>query len=304
MSNKSGQGIAELRSFLVKHANSLRFVEQELPASYAALIQKLQRIEQKVVGWRVIEQLCKEADLDGAHAEEAVEFASHLGVIHYFSAIEGFRRKFVVRNPQWIVDVVKRIISARQKAIDAVPGGVLDLQCASQVWREEISIGIDVSGIIELCVRMRLAFPIDDGKMIVPFQLARLVPDSVPKLIVDAKRVYACFQFADALPVDIFPHLIASNSVYVRLAQGWIWQSGCVLANGNTQLSLVKRSDRFDVAFKGEAEEAAVLFGIVQATLQRSTAIQWPGLKFTLKIMCPECKKPLRTIERSCLVFV
>jgi hypothetical protein len=293
------RGIAELRSFLVEHARSREFVQREFAASYALLMERLQAINRPIISWNEIMQICAEVQLRGDSVEPAVEFVSHLGVVHYFKSISAFRHKFVIRDPQWIVDVVKRIISVRPEALDAVRNGVFETRNAARIWREEIASGIDVIGILELCLEMRLIFPIEGGeKMIVPFQLPPREPDAVSRVLLSPSNVHIRFEYTDVLPVDILPHLIASNSVYPRLRPEMVWQNGCVVGNEEAEVAVIKRGKNIEISYGGNVEECAILFGVVQLTLQRSTAKQWPGLISNPRILCPRCSKPFFPISK------
>jgi hypothetical protein len=237
VSNSTGIGIKELKQYLIKLAMEHQI---EIPASWLVLGNTLNQMKEEN-SWitidKVLDVMKSEkfkhkggVSIENRETKTALSVLHNLGYLLYYqqysSEVELSIEKLVILDPQWLVNILKAVVT--MKDVKSIENGWLSHNkiCLSNLWPNcDSTIH---SFLLSLLYRFGIAIE-SKGQSLIPCKL-ELVP---PTIINEFPQLLFELEFPQILPGDLFPTFIASPKVihYLNLDNISIWRDAAILSN-------------------------------------------------------------------------
>jgi hypothetical protein len=236
VSNSTGIGIKELKQYLI---DLIMEHQIEIPAPWLILGNVLNQMKDnswitidKVLDVMKLEKLKQRegVSIENGETKTALSVLHNLGYLLYYqqfpSEIELSIEDLVILDPQWLVNILKAVVT--MKDVKSIQNGWLSHNeiCLSNLWPNcDSTIH---SFLLSLLYRFGIAIE-SKGQSLIPCKL-ELVP---PTIINQFSQLLFELEFPQILPEDLFPTFIASPKVicYLNLKNNSIWRDAAILSN-------------------------------------------------------------------------
>ncbi|CAC5389321.1 LRRK2 [Mytilus coruscus] len=307
VSSTQGTNIAELQQTLVDVTlNYCPQMKMKIPLLWLKLEESIVTARNKhksnIIDWEKIQEFSQENGIsDEKDIKLAVQFLDDLGIVQYFDT-EVLNDKIVI-NPQWIVDVMAKVVSVNEKSIRETKGRLYH-KYIPQIWKDYDSSLYQ--WMLRLTEAFDLTFPIpEDGEKIniVPCLLPEKEPVDLPwpylteeEGIRESKIEYK-FTY---LPTGLF------NRAQARLfSQGFkmdqefldlMWKRGSILKK-NDHYALVKQTNDYDMTVTVQGARPKNILDLIHETISTLIKDNFQGVDYDYCIPCPDCVEKKGTRE-------
>ena len=292
--NRSGTGIPQLRSGLVKEASQLPQMGQWVSQRWVAVGDELSSPAhaEPYILFEEFERICRRHDVPRAETGILAELLHDLGRIIYYGKDDGLR-DIIVLNPEWLTKAISYVLDDKATRDSA---GVLDHIHLKDIWRNRP----DGSGyparyhpyFLRLMEKFDVSYRIGDGQR--SSLVAQLVPYERPDLPWDSrttarsgirKLAFICRFNAPA------PGLIAWLTVRQhRASTGLHWRRGVFLRHPISMYAseaLLELKSPTELSVEVRAPSPDFFFNVLRDTIENLIEDRWPGIDFSLHIPCP-----------------
>ena len=246
---------------------------------------------------------------DTSEIRRAIAFLHDLGSLQHFTT--HFLKSRVVIDPQWIVDVMARVVNVKESVIK---DGKLRHCDVRKVWKE-FPKHLD-EWLLRLTEEYDLTFPLADKSLnLVPCLLPENPPPNfkwpdVRKGERETKMIYK-FHY---LPLGLFNrvqvtsspimhqsvmYLIKCSCTQVRLYfysdSSFIWRRGSLLRK-NKHVALMTQTRASEVLVRAQGARPENMLFLVHEVFDTLIKESFHGVKFDFQVPCPECSKEVRRI--------
>ncbi|VDI30258.1 Hypothetical predicted protein [Mytilus galloprovincialis] len=307
VSSTQGTNIAELQQSLVDVTmNYCPQMKMKIPLLWLKLEESIVTARNKhktnIIDWEKIQEFSQENGInDEKDIKLAVQFLDDLGIVQYFDT-EVLNDKVVI-NPQWIVDVMAKVVSVNETSIRETKGRLYH-KYIPQIWKDYDSSLYN--WMLRLTEAFDLTFPIsEEGEKIniVPCLLPEKEPVDLPwpylteeEGIRESKIEYK-FTY---LPTGLF------NRAQARLfSQGFktdqefldlMWKRGSILKK-NDHYALVKQTNDYDMTVIVQGARPKNILDLIHETISTLIKDNFAGVAYDYCIPCPDCVEKKGTRE-------
>jgi GTPase SAR1 family protein len=312
--NRTGEGIAELRTRLAVHAAAMEHTGTILPESWTQIRDAVRRRSEDTshLTLRDFRAVCGQHGVHEPETQLSLAGLMHeLGDVIYHPGQDD-PGDILVLDPEWLANAVAAVLAdgpTREAA------GVLDHSRLREIWRStpggpEYSIdqysdllrlmeGLDASWRLEGGQRSLIAELVPRGRPRLPWLDSDPVPDGVRQL-----RAFCRLRDQGLGAVDVNPALGLIAALTVRLHQhstGAHWQTGVFLRHANPAFlsealvelrpldgGVVEAEDRHtQVLIEVRAPDPGFFFDVLLESVGHLTRQRWPGLTPEYLVPCP-----------------
>ncbi|KAL5014229.1 hypothetical protein ScPMuIL_008499 [Solemya velum] len=291
VSSYSGTGIDALKGSLLHITLQEKYMGERIPEAWLTLEKTILSYHDNVhdknrelMPWKQLEKIANACGIfENTELIQAVQFLHDLGSVQFFNT--DFLRSYVVISPQWIVDVMKCIVTVH---VGPVQEGKLLHKDMSAVWKDYPEY--IRPWLLRLTEEFDLTFPLPDEKAnLVPC----LLPTEEPKIdwpainpdsgIRESKMIYI-FQY---LPAGLF------NRAQVRLHQfskgAIMWKKGSFLKKNDSHIALLLQTGSSKVLVKCQGIQPENFLFSVHQVFRILIAESYGGVQYDFLISCMEC---------------
>ncbi|XP_071167671.1 uncharacterized protein [Mytilus edulis] len=291
VSSFTGQGIEELKSSLLKVTLKQDYMGEKIPAAYLDMENIILRKRQEDVNLIAYSEVERMANISGIVEKEevaqAVQFLHDLGSVQHFSN-EVLKSKVVI-NPQWIVDVMAKVVSVKESPIQE---GKLKHEDIGKVWK---GYPIDIHfWLLQLTEEYDLTFKLTNEKVnLVPCLLPEKKPE-IPwpeiKKDSDYKETKMLYHF-EYLPAGLF------NRAQVRLQEfsdsAIIWKRGSFLRK-NEHIALLHQNKDTEMVVKVQGPRPENILFLVHEVFEALINESFHGVRYDFSVPCPDCNNLMK----------
>ncbi|XP_063433340.1 uncharacterized protein LOC134715226 [Mytilus trossulus] len=291
VSSFTGQGIEELKSNLLKVTLKQDYMGEKIPAAYLDMENIILRKRQEDVNLIAYGEVERMANISGIVEKEevaqAVQFLHDLGSVQHFSN-EVLKSKVVI-NPQWIVDVMAKVVSVKESPIQE---GKLKHEDIGKVWK---GYPIDIHfWLLQLTEEYDLTFKLTNEKVnLVPCLLPEKKPE-IPwpeiKKESDYKETKMLYHF-EYLPAGLF------NRAQVRLQEfsdsAIIWKRGSFLRK-NEHIALLHQNKDTEMVVKVQGPRPENILFLVHEVFEALINESFHGVRYDFSVPCPDCNNLMK----------
>ncbi|NQT18045.1 MAG: GTPase, partial [Planctomycetes bacterium] len=286
ISNKTGQGIDNLREVLTETAAALPLMGETWPATWLDAAEAVRAREEKHVTPAVFREIMAAHGVSGGNADVLTRWMHELGDVLYFQDDKELD-DLVILKPQWVTQYISKVLESKEVNDRH---GVFTREQMDGLWRD-LDPGMR-DHFLRLMERFDLSYRILENREI-SLVVERLPLDSpdyerkweTPRQTEPCREISMRFRL-NTIPAGIPTWFIARTH---RFTTHTHWRSGAVFADGREEkhLALAKalKHDRYvELCVRGPSPHNffALLKDGMELTLSR-----FPGLKIDRMIPCP-----------------
>jgi internalin A len=293
--NKTGRGVAELRTAIAEHVARLPQMGQLASPRWAATRDEVvaRGKAEPQIDYHDFVKICYQHGVVGDEIPAIANFLHDIGQIIYYGDDEGLR-DIVVLNPEWLTKAISCVLEDR---VTRLGGGVLDHARLREIWRDGRDGLIYPDRYHPYFLRLMEKFDIcyrlgeDDHRSLV----AQLVPHEPPELPWHSRtplprdgtrRLSLICRFSETAP-----GLIAWLTVrHHGASTGLYWRRGLFLRHpvaGYASEALVELRSPVELAVEVRAPSPDLFFNVLRDSIESLIQRRWPGLSYQLSIPCP-----------------
>ncbi|XP_071152762.1 uncharacterized protein [Mytilus edulis] len=305
VSSTAGTNIAELEQTLTNvtmhHCSQMTMKIPKVWLSFENGILKERNEGRNIMEWSLLRKCAINNGIyDDSDIRLAVDFLNDLGTVQHFDT--EFLRDRVVINPQWIVDVMAKVVSVNEKAIKENLGRFYH-SYIPEIWKD-----YDKSlhqWMLKLTETFDLTFPLPGEKEkynIVPCLLPETKPLNLPWPYLseeeEIREKTILYKFA-YLPSGLF------NRAQARLfSQGFtdhdllqfLWKKGSILKK-NQHYALVRQLNDYEMIVSVQGPRPKNVLDLIHETLTTLISEAFDGVHYDYFIQCPDCVEKEGTKE-------
>ncbi|MBM2616025.1 hypothetical protein JIG36_10700 [Actinoplanes sp. LDG1-06] len=253
-------GLDAVRDSLRQSLGTLPHVRDELPTSFFAVKEHLEKLDADYLPFTAYEELCRDKGVDTSASQELlIGFLHDLGTVLCFRTDRRLRDTNIL-NPSWVTGGVYRLLNshaaAQEKGLLRWPviDGILDDDRYQPDKRQFI---------VEMMKKFELCYESDD---------IFLIPDLLTKEEPDTGAWEDTLDFTvryGVLPSSIIGRLVVR--LHPMISQGTVWRTGVVLRlDGNRALVKADREDAtLVIRVAGPANGRRGLLTAIRAELRK-----------------------------------
>ena len=220
--------VARLRQKVLEKAKELPHIKATIPLKWLRFEKALQAVKKK--GYKCISlEAAKDIASKVCKVNEDNEFTTLMNYLHdlrcliHFDHTDGLK-KIIILNPQWLIDVFKKVITVKpydadeEKFLDSwlklEREGILDEDLLAHVWGPLFNEKETCATLIEIMEKFCLlcSWPCDttsNKSYLVPSMLKSPPPKQITELAASAKFPSLFIKFESGLvPAGLFPRLV------------------------------------------------------------------------------------------------
>ena len=220
--------VARLRQEVLKKAKELPHIKEIIPIKWLKFEMELQAVKKKGCNWIFLE-VAKDIASKDCKVNEENEFMTLMNYLHDLKCLIHFDhtdelKKIIILNPQWLIDVFKKVITVKpydadeKKFLDSwlklEREGILDEDLLAHVWGPLFNEKETCATLIEIMEKFCLlcSWPCDttsNKSYLVPSMLKSPPPKQFTDLAASAKFPSLFIKFESGLvPAGFFPRLV------------------------------------------------------------------------------------------------
>jgi internalin A len=256
------QGMDHLTEAINKEIGAIPHVHDAFRASWFAVKDRLERMDQSYITYRQYVKLCREEDVTSVESQNTlIGFLNDLGVALHYGHHPLLEDRNVLK-PEWVTKGVYSILIADElkKNNGKLHWNMLpNLLPASEYPSDTYRFILGMMAKFELCFEL-------EGTNFTGF----LVPDALPKTEVDTGEWTDVLRFEyeyDVLPQSVIPRFMVRMHPYVGTDR--CWRTGVLLAN-NSNEALVKADQEertIRIAVRGQSTTRRDFLSHIRGTL-------------------------------------
>ncbi|XP_052093537.1 uncharacterized protein LOC127729717 [Mytilus californianus] len=297
VSSTAGTNIAELEQTLtdvtMHHCSQMTMKIPKVWLSFENGILKERNEGRNIMEWKLLRKCAIDNGIyDDSDIRLAVDFLNDLGTVQHFDT--EFLRDRVVINPQWIVDVMAKVVSVNEKSIKENLGRFYH-SYIPEIWKDyDRSLH---KWMLKLTETFDLTFPLPGEKEkynIVPCLLPETKPLNLPWPYLseeeEIREKTILYKFA-YLPSGLF------NRAQARLfSQGFtdhdllqfLWKKGSILKK-NQHYALVRQLNDYEMIVSVQGPRPKNVLDLIHETLTTLISEAFDGVHYDYFIQCPDC---------------
>jgi internalin A len=296
ISNKTGQGIQELRQAITTTAAELPLMGEVWPATWLRFANFLRRSQAKQTAPKQFWEVMAKANVSKEGQPVLANWLHELGDILFFQDDDDVN-DLVILKPQWVTEYISKVVTAEEVI---KRNGLFTRQCMNQVW-SDLKPGLR-DFFLRLMERFDLSYRTLENRDIslvverLPFEPPDLQPLWEQKLEEpNCKEISMKFQVSEILP-GIPTWFIARQHRFTidqGARRGIHWRTGVLFRDREGKhLGLVRtlRDDKTNADYLHLTVRGPVphnFFDVLREGLEL-TLRRYPGLKVTRLLPCPD----------------
>ncbi|BAZ30312.1 small GTP-binding protein [Cylindrospermum sp. NIES-4074] len=281
VSCKTGEGLEQLQSTIIRELSCLEHIHDVLPRSWFQVKTRLEQMENDYIPYSDYERLClEELITDKVNQFTLIELLHRLGIVLNFRDDPRLEDTHVL-NPEWVTNAVYKILNDNRLITEF--RGILERNQLHRILDSRQYPRSKQQFIIEMMRKFELCFPLEGGN-----SDRYLIPDLLPKeepATGDWENILAFQYHYNVLPSSIISRFIVRMHHHGE-KRTW-WRSGIVLKYQNNR-ALVK-SDQEDrkifISISGPTATRRELLAMIRS--------QFDAIHQTIKGLVPEEKVPI-----------
>jgi hypothetical protein len=214
-----------------------------------------------------------------------------LGHILHFEEPKSLK-KWIILNPQWLIDHLKTVVTSNPKTIHWVKEGWLDHSQIPKMWSDIKSDSLR-EFLLSVMHQFGIAIPSQDNRSFVPSRLPPQPPKSLSEMPLCRK-----FDFEQGehsfLPLDIFPTIMADPQLQRLLLKDYSWQEGAVFGEEQSPQFLLKVVGSH---LQLEGKGPTWILDWITRSIEEVIEKKWKGISLTVHLICGKCLKPSFTLD-------
>ena len=308
--NKTGRGIADLRTAIVREATA-QHVEESLPDAWVRARDAIlgRAATEPQISYREFAAACADQGMPQADAEKLAVLLHRLGQIIYHSDDETLR-DLVILNPEWLSKAIGHVLDdgPTREAL-----GILDHARLPQIWLprpgEPAYSKRHYPYFLRLMEKFDVSYRLEDGRHSL---IAQLVPAREPDLPWHGDTPVAGGLRRLALickMTEPITGLISALTVRLSYADtGLRWRTGVFLRHPNPMYAseaLIQLTGDTELKIEVRAPSPDFFLHVLRDSFEHLTR-RWPGLGHRMFISCPAVTSsgcvgrfPLATLLRA-----
>ncbi|CAG2236821.1 ISWI [Mytilus edulis] len=307
VSSTQGTNIAELQQSLVDVTmNYCPQMKMKIPLLWLKLEESIVTARNKhkinIIDWEKIQEFSQENGInDEKDIKLAVQFLDDLGIVQYFDT-EVLNDKVVI-NPQWIVDVMAKVVSVNETSIRETKGRLYHKNIP-QIWKDYDSSLYN--WMLRLTEAFDLTFPIsEEGEKIniVPCLLPEKEPVDLPwpylteeegirESKIEYKFTYLPTGLYNRAQARLFSQGFKTDQEFLDL----MWKRGSILKK-NDHYALVKQTNDYDMTVIVQGARPKNILDLIHETISTLIKDNFAGVAYDYCIPCPDCVEKKGTRE-------
>ena len=285
-------GIDNLRDDIINCALQEWYMGEQIPKVWLSFEQQIAQkhlLEKRdLLSWAELKEIgFAQGVVEESETNEVCQFLHELGSIQHFSSNEMLKEQVVI-NPQWIVDVMKCVVSINESAIKDGKFYHRDIPTIWQDYPKDLH-----KWLLHLTEEFDLTFEATKSESQEPYNMVPcLMPEvqpifswpspSVEDSIFETKFLYK-FTF---IPAGLF------NRAQVRLSQYSdsfiMWKKGSLLSK-NSQRCLMTEEKKNRIQVKAIGSHPYNMLFLVHEVLDGIINESFSGITYNLFISCRDC---------------
>lgn len=283
--NSDGTGIEALRSEIAAQASLLPQMGEQMNPRWVASRDALLALRHDAP--QITRQQMIDVFLENQLKQHEVpvlsELLQDLGHIIHFAHDDGLR-DLVVLQPEWLTKAISYVLEDR---VTAEARGILLHSRLRHLWFEHDDPQRDQYDpsfhpyFLRLMEKFDICYRSDDGKRSL---IAQMVPHKPPPFQWDTQNKHTLYLSCvmEDSPPGLMPWLTVRNH---RFSSGQHWRRGVFLEHQAHEALISHGDRRLDIEVRGESPSH--FMSLLQDSLEYLIKKRWPGLKYALKVPCP-----------------
>jgi len=277
---RNGQGIRELREFIIDKIHDLPLFGYSLPKNWKTIRDHIEHLKIDFISYDTYLQICLDHNISSDQAISLSNLLQDSGqLIHY--ANDPILREIVILNPVWLTNVIYKVLDSR-KAIEN--NGILEIGEIKKLWHK-YDTGLH-KYFFSLLQKFDLLILIDIDKCIIP-QLLTLIE---PQFEWDYKNNVRFEYHYDFMPSGIIQKVIIKMYEYVD--GNVIWKNGGVFKLKNAKALIISKPFERKIQIFISGEPSFELLSIIKKNLEYiNSTFNNLHIRILVPCICENCLK-------------